>query len=86
MFQRKRRTTKWSDLSRRNRAAILVLAIVQLVLLVAALWDLRQRPQAGVRGSKRLWTLAAFINFVGPILYFWKGRRPMPADRLPEAA
>jgi hypothetical protein len=39
------------------------------------LLDLRRRPSTQIRGSKRLWAAAAFVNFVGPLAYFSFGRR-----------
>jgi len=50
-------------------------AAVQLVLLATALADIYRRPAGEIRGSKRLWAAAAFVNFVGPISYFLFGRR-----------
>ncbi len=41
-------------------------AVVQEALAAATLWDLRHRPGGQVRGSKKLWVAAAFVNFVGP--------------------
>jgi hypothetical protein len=54
---------------------ILVGVVVQFGLQAAALWDLRRRPAAGVRGPKQLWAVAAFVNFLGPVAYFVLGRR-----------
>jgi hypothetical protein len=65
----------WAEMSTRQRAGIATMGLVQMVLLVAALRDLRRRPQEAINGSKRLWTAVVFINFIGPIAYFWKGRR-----------
>ena len=71
----------WSEMSNRQRAGIVTLGLIQMVLLFAALWDLRRRPDAAINGSKRLWKAAVFINFIGPIAYFWKGRRhDAPSD------
>ena len=28
-----------------------------------------------INGSKQMWTVAAFINFIGPIAYFTFGRK-----------
>jgi hypothetical protein len=50
-----------------------------MALLLAALRDLRRRPPELINGSKRLWSFAVFVNYIGPILYFWKGRRAEPA-------
>jgi hypothetical protein len=36
----------------------------------------QRRPGEQIRGSKKLWTAAAFVNFVGPLAYFAFGRRP----------
>ena len=66
---------KWDDLSRPQRVGIIVGGGVQLLLLGAALVDLWRRPAAGVRGSKRWWAAASFVNFFGPLAYFAFGRR-----------
>jgi hypothetical protein len=49
--------------------------VVQVALLIAALADIWRRPEEQIRGSKRLWTAAAFVNFIGPVSYFVFGRR-----------
>jgi hypothetical protein len=41
----------------------------------AALWDIWHRPVDEINGDWRLWTLASFVNFVGPIAYFLFGRK-----------
>ena len=53
------------------------LIILQVVLLVAALYDLT-RPNRRVRGdSKVVWALIIiFVTTIGPILYFLAGREP----------
>jgi len=71
----KNRKKRWSDMSRGQQAATVVGAVVQMTLLAAALWDISHRPAAGVNGSKRAWTAASFVNFVGPIAYFLFGRK-----------
>ena len=65
---------RWSELSHRQQAAIVAAAMVQEALAAATLWDLRRRPSAQVRGSKKLWVAAAFVNLVGPLAYFTVGR------------
>ncbi len=50
-------------------------SVVQVTLLAAALWDISHRPAAGIKGSKKAWTAASFVNFVGPIAYFVFGRK-----------
>lgn len=67
---------RWEDLSGAQKGAIVFLGVVQLGLLAAALVDIHRRPAGEIRGTKRLWTVAAFINCVGPISYFVFGRKP----------
>lgn len=66
---------RWRDLDQRQRTALVIAGIVQLCLLGAALNDLASRPAPQVRGAKRFWAAAAFVNFVGPLAYFAFGRR-----------
>jgi hypothetical protein len=56
-------------------ALFLPLVVLQLVLLVAALYDLT-RPERRVKGdSKVVWALIViFVATIGPILYFLVGR------------
>jgi hypothetical protein len=70
-----RQKRRWSDLSPRQRVAIVIGGIVQLGLLGVALLDLRQRPADQINGDKRLWTAAVFVNYVGPIAYLTVGRK-----------
>jgi hypothetical protein len=63
------------DLSAPQRAVLAVLVALQLGLLAAALFDLSRRPARKVRGDKRLWVAAAFVNYVGPVAYFVYGRK-----------
>jgi hypothetical protein len=66
---------KWRDLAPREKKGIVAAGVVQVSLLVAALADLRGRKPEELRGSKRFWVPAVFVNFVGPIAYFLFGRR-----------
>jgi len=56
-------------------AIALPILVIQLGLLVWALYDL-SRPTRRVKGdSKIVWALIViFINLIGPILYFLVGR------------
>lgn len=65
---------RWSELSGAAKAAIIVAGAAQILLQAAALRDLSQRTPAQVRGSKKGWVAASFINFAGPIAYFLRGR------------
>jgi hypothetical protein len=65
----------WEDLSGVQKGTIVLSGVVQLGLLATALLDIYRRPAEEIRGGKRLWTVAVFINYVGPISYFLFGRR-----------
>jgi hypothetical protein len=69
-----RRSRRWTELSGPERAGALALVAAQLGLLAAALNDLRRRPPEQVRGDKRLWVLASFVNLLGPLAYLSFGR------------
>jgi len=66
---------RWSDMSPGQRAATIAGSVIQITLLAAALWDISHRPAAGIKGSKKAWTAASFVNFIGPIAYFVFGRK-----------
>lgn len=70
-----RQKKKWSELSRRQRATILSVGSVQLSLAATAWADLARRRADEVNGSKAKWAALIAINWIGPILYFTKGRR-----------
>jgi hypothetical protein len=66
---------RWSELSAGQRRGVMLSGVVQVTLLIAALMDIWRRPEEEIRGSKRLWTAVAFVNFIGPLSYFSLGRR-----------
>jgi hypothetical protein len=66
---------EWKDLSSRQKVGIALGGALQIGLLIAAFVDIHRRPQVEIRGNRCLWTVAAFINFVGPVSYFLFGRR-----------
>lgn len=66
---------RWSDLPPARRRAIVALGIAQVSFQLAALLDLRRRAASQVRGSKRAWVAASFVNWLGPLAYFAWGRR-----------
>lgn len=68
---------KWSDLTAKQKAPLVVRGIVQFGLLAAVLADIYRRPKEEINGSKWLWSAVAAVNFmgIGPIAYFLFGRR-----------
>jgi len=57
-----------------RRAARAAIAL-SLGLVAAAEHDLHRRPEAEVRGSKRVWRLVS-LNALGALAYLLAGRRP----------
>lgn len=73
-------TRSWSELSDRQKTAILVLVSVELSLTATALVDLVRRPAEQVRGRKAIWAVGLLVQPVGPIAYLgWGARRPASA-------
>jgi hypothetical protein len=66
---------RWSDLTSGQQVAITVLAVAQIGLLAAALWDLAHRKADEVRGPRAMWAALVFIDVIGPIAYFTIGRK-----------
>jgi hypothetical protein len=66
---------RWSELSSKQRSAIMAAGVVQLSLQAAALVDMRRRPARQVNGPKPMWVALSFVNFLGPLAYFAIGRR-----------
>ena len=77
------RNKHWSDLTPKQKAPLVLRGVVQMALLAAALADIYRRPAEEIRGSKRLWSLVAFANFmgIGPIAYFAFGRKRRDRNR-----
>ena len=54
---------------------LIPILVIQLGLLIAALYDLTRQTRAVKGGSKVVWALVIiFVNLIGPILYFLVGR------------
>nr|WP_187352568.1 hypothetical protein [Dietzia kunjamensis] len=58
-----------------QKTVLLTLISVQVSLAATAWADLATRPAAKVQGSKGKWAAIIAINFIGPLLYFTRGRR-----------
>lgn len=73
----------WNDLSQRRRRALIVAAVAEGILKLAALNDLRRRPASQIRGPKWLWaSVVTVVSSAGllPLSYFVFGRR-QPGSR-----
>jgi hypothetical protein len=69
---------QWSDLSPRTRRLLSVTAVIEGILKLAALIDIKRRPASQIRGPKWLWaTAVTVVSSAGvlPIAYFVFGRR-----------
>jgi hypothetical protein len=69
---------QWSDLSPRTRRLLTVMAVVEGILKLAALNDIRRRPASQIRGPRWLWATAMAVTGsagVVPMSYFVFGRR-----------
>jgi hypothetical protein len=72
-----RHRTPWTELTPRQRQAMLIRGALQVGLPTAALIDLRRRPASQIGGPKPLWLAISFANYLGagPIAYLLLGRR-----------
>ena len=69
---------QWSDLGEGTRRLLVSAAVVEGILKVAALIDLKRRPANQIRGPKWIWAaVVAVVSSAGvvPISYFVFGRR-----------
>ena len=71
-----RRSRRWDEASTLSKVVVMLLTAVQVSLAVSAWADLAERPAAQVNGSKRRWAAIIAVNFIGPVLYFTRGRAP----------
>jgi hypothetical protein len=56
-------------------ALLIPIVVIQLGLMIAALYDLEKADRTVRGGSKLVWALViVFLNIVGPIVYFVAGR------------
>ena len=70
---------RWQDLSPATKTRITVQGIVQglinLLLLIWAVRDLRHRSESEINGNKKVWMVVALATPIGPIAYFLFGRK-----------
>jgi hypothetical protein len=72
----------WGDFSARSRRLLIVAAIAEGCLKIAALTDIVRRPATQIRGSKWAWaSLVVTVNAFGaaPLSYFAFGRLRRPS-------
>jgi hypothetical protein len=56
-------------------ALLIPIVVIQLGLMIAALYDLEKADRTVRGGSKLVWALViVFLNILGPIVYFVAGR------------
>ncbi len=49
--------------------------LINLMLMIWMIWDIRHRSDEQINGKRKLWMLAAFAPPIGPIAYFIFGRK-----------
>jgi len=77
---------RWKDLGQGPRRLLVVAAVVEGILKLAALIDIRGRPASQIRGPRWAWaTAVAVVSSAGilPLSYFIFGRRRQPRLELP---
>jgi hypothetical protein len=73
------RKKRWKDLSGKQKLAVTIVGLGQLSLTVAGYRDLAKRPADQIDGPKLAWGVAMLVNWIGPLAYFAKGRKPADA-------
>lgn len=66
---------EWKGLNPNKPQLVAFAGIVDILLLTTALFDLSRRSPHEIQGNKTIWTLAVFVDFIGPVAYFLFGRR-----------
>ncbi|GHF46854.1 NAD(P)-dependent dehydrogenase (short-subunit alcohol dehydrogenase family) [Deinococcus metalli] len=66
---------RWTDLTPAQKTALVVAGAAQLGVFAAAWADLSGRRPENVNGQKAAWRAALFVNTLGPLAYFLRGRR-----------
>lgn len=68
------RCEKWDEQPAMRKVAVMLLVSLQVSLAISAWADLAEREADEVRGPKAIWAMVIAISFVGPTLYFARGR------------
>ncbi len=69
------RPKQWDELSPAGKVLVMLLTSVQVSLAVSAWVDLARRPAREINGRKGTWAAIIAVNYIGPLLYFRRGRR-----------
>jgi hypothetical protein len=72
------RSRRWDALPPAQKVLVMLLVSLQVSLAVSAWADLAERPAEEINGRKRTWAAVIAVSFIGPLLYFRRGRRPAP--------
>ncbi|MGZ4615087.1 MAG: hypothetical protein ACXV4A_05970 [Actinomycetes bacterium] len=78
---------RWNDLSEGSRRLIVLGAVFEGTLKIAALVDIKRRPAGQIRGPKWAWaTAVVLVNSGGgvPLAYFAFGRRRVGKNTAPK--
>lgn len=66
---------RWQQTPTWRKGLTIGSTVLHMVLLTAAMLDLRRRTPEQLNGNKKLWSAIVFIQLVGPISYFLFGRK-----------
>jgi hypothetical protein len=66
---------RWKDLTAGQRAVVLTLGAIQLLLAASAWTDLARRPPDQVNGTKGVWAAIIAVNWIGPLAWYRWGKR-----------
>ncbi len=67
------------SMTAQQKRVLLIVLVIHVTLLKLTWLDLRRRPDAAVRGKKRVWRFASTVNTTGSVAYWLFGRRRVPA-------
>ncbi|HWD56612.1 MAG TPA: hypothetical protein VG346_15920 [Acidimicrobiales bacterium] len=66
-------------MTEKQKRVLIVVLVIHVIVLNLTWRDLRRRPDAAVRGKKRVWRVASALNTTGSVTYWLFGRRRLPA-------
>lgn len=66
---------RWSDFKTWQKVLLVKVGLVEIGAFIVAWTDLNRRSPELINGNKKLWRAALFLNGIGPLAYFTKGRK-----------